>query len=216
MLLSLATVWAAAEPAQTTPRWKIGGMFTEACSCTPPCTCNFGLAPSPHDFCYTIFSYGIRQGEYDGVKLDGLTIAFAKGQGGRIWYIDRRATPEQEAALKAIADRIVPIQRAGQRDRGRHAMAVVPATITHEVTDRGSRVEIEGAGGFDNRFLIGLDGKTPIVVLNNATFNLKRAIKGKSGSFRYKDRFGNDLNFQGTNTNTGEFEYDQDTRKFVG
>ena len=198
------------------PRWRIQGMFTEACSCSPPCTCNFGMAASPHDFCYTVFSYGIERGEYDGVKLDGLTITCAKGQEGFVWYIDRRASEAQAAALRAIADRIIPLKPRGPDARGGHALAAAPATILHEVTARGSRVEIEGMGGFDNRFLIGLDGKTPIVVLNNATFNLKRAIKGKSGTFRYKDRFGNDFRFEGTNTNTGEFEYDQDTRKFLG
>jgi hypothetical protein len=205
-----------AETGSAAPRWQISGMFTEACSCAPPCGCNFGLAPSPHDFCYTIFSYGIKTGQYDSVKLDGLTITCAKAQGGRVWYIDRRATPEQAAALRAIAERIVPMRR-GRRDAGvRYAEAMLPAMIVHEVNERGSRVQIEGAGDFDNTYLIGLDGKTPIVVLNNATFNLKRAIKGRTGTFRYKDRFGNEIDFKGTNTNTGEFEYDQDTRKFLG
>jgi hypothetical protein len=196
------------------PHWHISGMFTEACTCSPPCTCNFGLSPSPHDFCYTIFSYGIKTGQYDGVSLDGLTFTGAKGQGGQVWYIDRRATPAQAAALRAIADRIIPV-KAGRDPEGKYAKAVVPATITQEVTGRGSRLMIEGAGGFDNTFLIGLDGKTPVVVLNNATFNIKRSMKGQTGTFRYKDRFGNSLDFHGTNTNTGEFEYDQDTKRFV-
>src|SRR5436190_12535645 len=102
------------------PRWHISGMFTEACSCAPPCGCNFGLSPSPHDFCYTIFSYGIQSGEYDGVSLDGLTITCAKGQGGRVWYIDRRATPAQAAALRAIADRILPVSEARKDSEGRY------------------------------------------------------------------------------------------------
>ena len=84
------------------------------------------------------------------------------------------------------------------------------------MTDHGSRLEIEGVGGFDNTFLIGGDGKTPVVVLNNTVFNLKRSLKGRTGTFRYKDRFGNDLDFKGTNTNTGEFEYDQDTKRIRG
>ena len=215
-LLCLALV-SPTDAAETPPayRWHISGTFTEACSCAPPCGCNFGQAPSPHDFCYTVFSYGIKAGEYDGVALDGLTITCAKGQAGRVWYLDRRATPVQTAALRAIADRILPVNDSGKRAGDRFAKAVIPATITQEVTDRGSRVQIEGAGGFDNTFLLGLDGKTPIVVLNNATFNLKRSMKGKTGAFRYKDRFGNQFDFHGTNTNTGEFDYDQDTKRFI-
>jgi len=217
-LIAAAAVLAPAAPVEkpAAPRWHISGMFTEACTCSPPCTCNFGMGASPHDFCYSIFSYGIKSGEYDGVPLDGLTFTCAHGQGGYIWYTDQHATPAQAAALRAIAERIVPL-RHGAGDTAHHAaQAVVPATITQEVTEHGSRLQIEGAGGFDNTFLIGLDGKTPIVVLNNTTFDLKRSMKGRTGTFRYKDHFGNDLDFKGTNTNTGEFDYDQDTPRLRG
>lgn len=214
----LAAVLTQAAPAERSSpvRWHISGMFTEACTCAPPCTCNFGLSASPHAFCSTLFSYRIQTGEYDGVKLDGLTITCAKAQAGYVWYIDRRAMPAQAAALRAIADRIIPIRAGDQKRAGRSAIAAVPADILHEVTDRGSRVQIEGAGGFDNTYLLGLDHKTPVVVLNNTTFNLKRAMKGRTGTFRYRDRFGNRIDFQNTNTNTGEFEYDQDTTRFLG
>jgi hypothetical protein len=217
-LIGAATALAQAAPAEqpSPPRWHVSGMFTEACTCSPPCTCNFGMSASPHDFCYSVFSYAIKAGEYDGVPLDGLTIACAHGQAAYIWYVDRRATPAQAAALRAIADRIVPVRRGAGDSPDYYARAVVPATITQEVTDHGSRLEIEGTGGFDNTFLLGLDGKTPIVVLNNTSFNLKRAMKGRSGSFRYKDHFGNDIDFKGTNTNTGEFAYDQDTKRLRG
>ena len=218
IVLGTAAALARAAPSQKSapPRWHISGMFTEACSCAPPCGCNFGLSPSPHDFCYTVFSYRIKSGEYDGVSLDGLTLSCAHGQGGYVWYIDRRATPAQAAALRAIAERIVPVKPGYRDSPQRYAQAVIPAAITQEVTDHGSRLEIEGAGGFDNTFLIGGDGKTPVVVLNNTVFNLKRSLKGRTGTFRYKDRFGNDLDFKGTNTNTGEFEYDQDTKRIRG
>jgi hypothetical protein len=197
------------------PRWHIKGMFTEACTCAPPCTCNFGLAPSPNDFCHSIFSYGIRTGEYNGVTLDGLVLACVHGERGYFWLIDRRATAPQAAALSAIAERIIPVQRRGQKTPGRLARAIRPAWITHEVTSRGSRVWIDGAGGFDNTFLLGFDGTTPVVVLNNSTFNLKRSMKGKTGVFRYKDSFGNHIDYRDTNSNTGEFEYDQNTRQFI-
>jgi hypothetical protein len=202
--------------APTPVRWHVSGMFTEACSCAPPCGCNFGLAPSPHDFCYSLFSYAIKTGTYRDVKLDGLIIACARAQAGSIWYIDRSATPPQAAALRAIADRIVPIQRGKQASPYQPARTVIPATITQEVTEHGSHLRIDGVGEFDNTFLLGLDGRTPIVVMNNATFNLKRSMKGRAVTFRYKDRFGGRIDFKGTNTNTGEFEYDQNTRNFLG
>src|SRR5437667_12570412 len=103
LLAAAAMVQAEPEAKHGAARWHISGMFTEACTCSPPCTCNFGLAPSPHDFCYSVFSYAIKTGEYDGMPLDGLTLTCAHGQGGYVWYIDRRATPAQAAALRAIA-----------------------------------------------------------------------------------------------------------------
>lgn len=217
-LLAAAAVLAPGAPAATpaAPRWHISGMFTEACTCSPPCTCNFGLGASPNDFCYSIFSYDIKKGDYDGVPVDGLVFTCAHAQHGYVWYIDKRATPAQAAALRAIAGCIVPVGRDAQDAPRHYAQAVIPAAITQEVTEHGSRLQIEGAGGFDNTFLIGMDGKTPVVVLNNTTFNLKRSMKGRTGSFRYNDRFGNHLDFTGTNTNTGEFDYDQDTRRIRG
>ena len=216
-IIGVAAQLALCVPATPAPlRWHISGMFTEACTCAPPCTCNFGLGASPHSFCYYLLSYAIKTGTHGEVKLDGLIIASAKGQAGAVWYIDRRATPAQAEALRAIADRIIPIQHGKQESVSKPARTGIPATITQEVTEHGSRMRVEGAGEFDNTFLIGLDGKTPIVVLNNTTFNLKRSMKGRTGTLRYSDQFGNSLDFKGTNTNTGEFEYDQDTRKFLG
>jgi hypothetical protein len=217
-LLAAAALLAPITPAKkpAAPRWHVSGMFTEACTCSPPCTCNFGLGASPHDFCYSIFSYGIKKGEYNGVPLDGLNITCANGQRGYVWYVDQRATPAQRAALRAIAARIAPLGPETADSPHHHSWQMIPAAITQEVTEHGSRLQIEGAGGFDSTFLMGGDGKTPVVVLNNTSFNLKRSVKGKTITLRYKDRFGNDLDFKGTNSNTGEFDYNQDTKRFRG
>src|SRR5579863_8464537 len=84
------------------PHWEIAGQLSEACSCSVPCSCNFGQGASPHHYCWSMMSFYIEKGYYGSVKLDGLHLAGAHGKGGRVWYIDDRATPEQEAALKAI------------------------------------------------------------------------------------------------------------------
>src|SRR5437660_1455694 len=69
------------------PTWRIRGILSEACSCSVPCTCNFGARPSPSRSgegppghgCWTLYSLAIRKGHYGRVKLDGLHLAGAKG-----------------------------------------------------------------------------------------------------------------------------------------
>ena len=79
---------------------------SEACTCTVPCTCNFGEGPSPHHFCWALFSLDIKKGNYGKLKLNGLRLAGAAAAKGFVVYLDDRATPEQAAALKAIAAHI--------------------------------------------------------------------------------------------------------------
>src|SRR5712692_2609019 len=137
VVLATAAALAQAAPSEkpSSVRWHVSGMFTEACTCSPPCTCNFGLGASPHDFCYSLFSYAIKAGEYDGVALDGLILTCAQGQSGYVWYIDSRATPAQAEALRAIAVRIALGRHAGPGPKSVYTPPFVTAAITQEVTD---------------------------------------------------------------------------------
>src|SRR5260370_22110106 len=97
-----------------------------------------------------MFSYAIKSGDYDGVKLDGLVFTCAKGQGGHVWYVDRRATPEQAAALQAIAERIVPVRHVSGDDRGRYARAGISAGITPHGTEHRSSLHHHSRARVDN------------------------------------------------------------------
>jgi len=77
--------------------WEMTGQLSEACSCAVPCTCNFDEGPSPHHYCYSLFSLEIKHGHYGSVSLDGLHLVGAHGKKGNVWYIDSRATAEQAA-----------------------------------------------------------------------------------------------------------------------
>jgi hypothetical protein len=92
---------------ESTEHWEIAGTLTEACTCSVPCTCNFGEAPSPHHYCWSVYSLEIEKGHYGAVTLDSLHLAVAHAQSDRIAYIDETATPEQSAALKAIGSKIL-------------------------------------------------------------------------------------------------------------
>src|SRR5438552_1955976 len=99
---SILTLLAANATADTT-HWRIKGDLSESCSCSVPCSCNFGEAPSPNHFCWAVFSLDIKEGSYGDTSLSGLRLAGALGGKGSVWYIDERATPAEAAALKIIA-----------------------------------------------------------------------------------------------------------------
>ena len=88
------------------------------------------------------------------------------------------------------------------------------AKISHEITKKGNSFKIDGAGGFSTDFLMGFDGKTPIVVEHNTTFNIPRTTKGKSKKAAYADSYGNDFKFDGTNGNHGHFDWTDKTAAY--
>ena len=204
LLLVSVTVVVAADTSTKTDsqHWEMQGDLTEACSCGVPCTCNFGEGPSPHHYCHTLFSLAIEKGHYGDVKLDGLHLAAAHGNKNKVWYIDSTASPEQALALRAIADHI---------HKSEH---ITTATIIQKVGDKGNELQIGDKGGFEANYVLGLDKKTPVVVENNTTWNMQRAIKGKTKYLKYKDEFGNKLKFSGTNSNQGKFDWTDQSEKY--
>ncbi len=200
VFLSIVVGQAAATSRQDKTHWELKGNLSEACSCRVPCTCNFRSGPSPHHFCWAMFSLDIKKGHYGKVKLNGLHLAAAHADKAVVWYIDERARPKQFAALKAIA-----------RGLGYYHSELPAffeaAHITQVVTDKGNEVEIEGHGGFKADYVMGGDGKNPIVVENITAWNLPRSIKGRTEYLRYTDGHGNKLDFKGTNSNEGKFDW---------
>lgn len=207
----LIALLAPAHPA----KWHLRGTLSEACTCAVPCSCNFGEASTPREYCWFVVAYTIKDGEYDGVKLDGLRFGAASGQGGRILYLDERAKPEQRAALQKAA-RTALRGGAGPDDLGpperNRWKAMVWAKIGHEVGERGCSIDLGGLGGFKADYIFGRDPTRPLVVENNTTWAIERAIKGKTQYLRYKDAHGNNLDYKATNSNCGDFNYDETSK----
>jgi hypothetical protein len=202
--LACATLSAGADIAQKpAEHWEISGDLSEACTCAVPCTCNFGERPSPRHYCWSMFSIAIDKGHYGDVKLDGLHLAGAHGKKTAVWYLDGRANPQQAAALKAIAGRFLRSHR--------YKVYFETARITQEVGEKGNKLEVAGRGGFEADYIVGLDGKTPVVVENNTTWNMPQSIKGKTKEWRYRDTHGNKFDFRATNSNEGKFDWTDET-----
>jgi hypothetical protein len=188
--------------------WTIRGALTEACTCSVPCTCNFGQGPSPHHYCYPFYSYDIRQGKYGDVSLDGLHFGATDLKGGRTIFIDERADPRQREALRVIAARV--IERLAVEAAEKKAKEVDPnvryAAVKQEYDERRNRLEVAGLGEFAADYIMGLDKSQPLVVRNNTTWRILDAIKAKTSLYRVK--VGSDqVETKDTNSNQGDFEY---------
>jgi hypothetical protein len=206
---------AAALPVPNAPApssWIIEGALTEACTCGVPCTCNFGEGPSPHDYCYALYSYEIRKGRYNDVTLDGLRFGATDLKNGRTIFIDERANELQREALRVIIARV--ILRASPENAEAKAKEISKgvryAQITQEYDNRRNRLDVNGIGEFSANYIMGLDKTQPVVVRNNTTWRIHDAIKAKTSVFRVK--IGKDrINTKNTNSNQGDFQYTEKT-----
>jgi hypothetical protein len=217
LLLAVAAV-APGKDTNTTP-WHISGDLSEACTCSVPCTCNFGEKPSPHEFCWALFSMDIQKGSYGKVDLAGLRLAGATAAKGSILYFDDRATPDQSKALQAIAEHTFQTLRSYYEKTAPEALkdpqftllGVKPLKIGQEVGPTSNKLTLGDLGGFESDYILGLDGKTPVVVENNWSWNIQHGIKGKTRKLAYKDEYGNAIDLSGTNANQGKFDWSDKT-----
>jgi hypothetical protein len=199
--------------------WRIEGDLSEACTCSVPCTCNFGAGPSPHHFCYAIFSLAIHTGHYGDVALDGLHLAAGNAAKGSVWYLDERVTAPQEEALRAIARtidaKLVAYWRSVDpkivEDEQFRVLGFQKARIVQEVGEKSNRLEIGSAGRFESDYLTGIDGKTPIVLENNWSWNIVHGIKGQTRKLTYQDSYGNRIDTASSNANQGRFDWNDQT-----
>jgi hypothetical protein len=89
--------------------WEIEGREFGNCNCSYGCPCQFNALPT-HGHCHGFGVYDIRQGFHGSTRLDGLRAAaifrwpgpIHQGKGECVHVLDRRATPEQRAALLRI------------------------------------------------------------------------------------------------------------------
>jgi len=205
-------------PVDKTP-WRLQGDLSESCTCSVPCTCNFGEGPSPSHFCWALFSLDIQKGRYGSVKLDGLRLAGAAGAKGIVIYLDDRATPQQLDAMKAISARIggrvrelaIAQDPKMADDPSMQFLGFKTVKIEQEVGKTNNRLKIGDQGGFTADYIMGIDGKTPVVVENNWSWNIQHGIKGKARQLRYKDEFGNEFDMSDVNANQGKFDWSDKT-----
>jgi len=94
--------------------WRIEGDYFESCNCDAICPCRTVAGVpggrSTHGICFGVLSWLVREGEADGVPLDGLAAALAltydDDEPGSPWtfviYVDERGSEEQRETLAEI------------------------------------------------------------------------------------------------------------------
>jgi hypothetical protein len=90
-------------------KWWWKADFIESCNCAHGCPCNTTAIPTDGT-CQAVGTYWIREGAYDGTRLDGLGFAWIlrwpgpihHGNGRAVIFIDERADEAQREALSEI------------------------------------------------------------------------------------------------------------------
>lgn len=203
--------------------WRISGDLSEACTCDVPCACNFGQAPAPHAFCWALASLEIEQGHYGKTKLDGLKLATASAKNGTVWYVSNSATPEQVKALemitKQIRGKLMDYYRGVDpkilEDPQFKDLGLKKINIVQDMTANSHSIRLGELGGFQSDYLIGIDGKTPIKMMNNWSWNITENIKAKAKRLYYKDEFGNEFDMADRNANQGRFDWSDQTPIYI-
>ncbi|MDZ4878073.1 MAG: hypothetical protein CLLPBCKN_007508 [Chroococcidiopsis cubana SAG 39.79] len=102
-----------ATQATTDVRWDLKGEWFDVCSCKLPCPCTFAQEPTYGDCLFTLV-WQVHEGQFNGIKLDGLSVVAIGEVEGNQWvedltpsmkllfYIDEQADERQRNALKQI------------------------------------------------------------------------------------------------------------------
>ena len=120
---SLVFTLAAIPVAAAGPDWAMNATVIEACSCPMFCQCYFNEQPAAHHggmrFCKANNAYKVNSGHYGDTSLDGVKFWMAGDLGGDFskgmvdWgvvYIDKSATDDQVAGVKAILPHLFPVK----------------------------------------------------------------------------------------------------------
>jgi hypothetical protein len=160
----------------------------------------------------------VSEGHYGDTNLDGVRFGGAQGEKGFVFYLDDRMTPKQAAAARHIlmamyakAMKANGVTDPRKAPPGFAILGFKTARINHMFNSKKNHLALGKAGGFDADYLMGIDGKTPVKVSNNWSFNIRDNIKAKTKTLRYHDAFGNRLDYKDTNSNQGKFDWSDKT-----
>ena len=201
---------AAAEPA-----WSLEGRTITVDSCGVDCHCLIG-GPPDNGVCKYVFIAQIDNGQYGGVKLDGVKFGQA-GEWARktgeplqghffAWYIDSGASAEQREALHKLfagpgfakMGQPAEVKEIAIKFENLDAFGQVGKT-TSGTMGQIAKVEVTAIAG-------NADPNKPMVVENGAAPGAKWNALGKSSNSFYRSA-GKDYKFDGTSGESQRFAW---------
>jgi len=178
-LIALSTVALVARAADKQP-FKVTGVYTETCACSAPCKCELTGDVPPS--CQGVGALRITSGNYGGMDLAGVSIAYAgkPGEWVRI-YIDAPDKDHRDAAEK--------LSRAAFAAWGK-VEAVKDAKVEIAGTYGAYTVTVDGGATmkYVTEPLLGGDGKTAVSYSNTYNPLTSTFLQGKStDALSYRD-----------------------------
>jgi len=213
-ILGVAVVGLAAEMQKgegTKASWKILGQLEEACRCNAACPCWFDSKPT-HMNCGGGQILFIEKGTYGAVPLDGLAVGqMGQSPDGKgmmesygnwdfsYYYIDEKASPEQRAALKAIAGTVLA---GGASSKVEYRVTPIIRTIE----GKEHKISLGQYGSFHGHLIDGgLGGSVTITNPPGADPLHKEYHQGRTTLMTYTDA-GQNWKFENSNYMFGTFE----------
>jgi hypothetical protein len=94
-------------------KWSVKMNVAHTCCCNAICPCLVG-SPATRGYCHGNFLIDVKRGEYNGVRLNGVTLAITEEmRKWRRYYISDKATPQQADAVVALFGQL-PLFAAGE------------------------------------------------------------------------------------------------------
>jgi len=193
------------------------GSILEVCNCNVLCPCWVGEDPD-FGICQSILAYNYEQGHINGVDVSGLTFALAgiipgnilNGNFQVVQYIDDRATPVQETALRELyAGKLGGPISEYIKLFGR-VIAIERAPITFEVVKGKGRLRIGADAEAELAPFTSATGH--VTTLNDSIFSTidgAPAYVGKASKYRLViPSLDINLNIEGYNAVQGRFLFE--------
>jgi hypothetical protein len=169
--------------------WAIKGDYVDACSCSPVCTCEFGV---PMEGCEGMGAFKIKEGHYGETSLNGATVAmYLKPGVEHALYFDESVTAAQREALTKIVDKSLA-------DVGGSDLGTKTAKVNFSYGAGKAAVEVPGVMTMRAEETKGMDGKKPIVLANSFNPLASKVMHGKATENDYND-YGRQYKYQGHN-----------------
>jgi len=197
--------------------YQLEGSLLEVCNCNVLCPCWIGEDPD-NGTCDSVLGYCVDMGTIDGVDVSGLTWAEIAHIPGNVlhgnwkgaFFVDDRATPEQEEALVNAFTGKLGGPLADLAQMYGEVVSVERATISFEVQKGKGTLKIGSVVEADMAPYVGPTGE--VTTLNESIFTTipgSPAWVAKASTYkRHSSKYGmKDIDLQGHNAIQGTFRF---------